>query len=95
MFVERHHCDAGFFQSGAFHLIEPFLQWSAVVGAVDVPVLLIEGSESPPIVAAIHEALAARLPRAERTMIGGAGHMAPLTHPKQVGSEVLRFLEWA
>ncbi|MHA7829043.1 MAG: alpha/beta fold hydrolase [Roseovarius sp.] len=67
----------------------------SVLEGVGVPVLLVEGSESPAIVAAIHEALAARLPRAERTMIGGAGHMAPLTHPRQVGSEVLRFLEWA
>lgn len=60
--------------------------------ALDRPVLLIEGSESPAIIPAINEALAARLPRAERAVIAGAGHMAPITHAAQVAAEVLRFL---
>lgn len=62
------------------------------LAALDIPVLLIEGSASPPIIEAVSESLAARLPRAERAMIVGAGHMAPLTHSKQVASEIGRFL---
>lgn len=63
-----------------------------VLQAVKVPVLLIEGSESPGIIGHVNAALAARLPDARRAVIAGAGHMAPITHPAQVASEVLRFL---
>lgn len=61
--------------------------------AVDIPALLIEGSESPAIMAAICEGLSARLPRASRAVILGAGHMVPLTHTRQTGAEILRFLQ--
>ncbi|MFX0542501.1 alpha/beta fold hydrolase [Roseovarius sp. S4756] len=60
--------------------------------AVDIPVLLLEGSEAPAIIPHINGALAARLPRARRSVIGGAGHMSVATHPAQVSAEVLRFL---
>lgn len=62
------------------------------LAALDIPVLLLEGSASPPIIEAISESLAARLPRSERAVIMGAGHMAPLTHAKQVAAEIGRFL---
>jgi len=64
-----------------------------ILESVDIPTLLIEGSKSPGIIAEINEGLAARLPRAERAVIVGAAHMAPVTHPAQVGAEVLRFLQ--
>ncbi|MHA7851542.1 alpha/beta fold hydrolase [Roseovarius sp.] len=57
------------------------------------PVLLLGGSASPAITEAITEGLAARLPHAARAMIGGAGHMAPITHPRQVASELQRFFD--
>lgn len=60
--------------------------------AVPVPTLLIEGSASPDIVAAINEGLAARLPDARRAVVAGASHMLPVTHSRQVSAEVLRFL---
>ena len=50
---------------------------------VDVPVMLIAGAESPPIVHEIAEALAARLPDVARATIPGAGHMLPMSHPDQ------------
>lgn len=62
------------------------------LGALDCPVLLLEGSASPPVIAAIQEALAARLPQAERAVVAGAAHMLPMTHAAQVSGEVLRFL---
>lgn len=66
-----------------------------VLQGVTQPVLLMEGNQSPAIIPAINEGLAKRLPRAERAVIAGAGHMAPMTHAKQVSAEVLRFLRWA
>ncbi len=69
-------------------LLEP-----GVLEAVDIPVLLLEGSEAPTIIPAINEGLAARLPDARRGVIGGAGHMSVATHPGQVSAEVLRFLQ--
>lgn len=66
-----------------------------VLQAVTVPALLIEGSLSPAIIPAINAGLAARLPQAERAVILGAGHMAPITHPAQVSAEILRFLRSA
>ena len=66
-----------------------------VLAGVTQPVLLMEGNQSPDIVPAINEGLAKRLPRAERTIIAGAGHMAPMIHARQVGAEVLRFFQWA
>ncbi|SMH36184.1 alpha/beta fold hydrolase [Maritimibacter sp. HL-12] len=63
------------------------------IEALSLPVLLIEGSASPPIVHAVHEALAARLPQARRVMVAGAGHMSPLTHPEGVAGEIAAFLK--
>jgi pimeloyl-ACP methyl ester carboxylesterase len=51
-------------------------------------VLLVEGERSPPVVAAIQARLAERLPRAERIVVAGAGHMAPLTHPRPVAEAI-------
>ncbi|MDR9393699.1 alpha/beta fold hydrolase [Roseovarius sp. SYSU LYC5161] len=62
------------------------------LSTLDLPVLLMEGSLSPAIVGVIQEGLATRLPRAERTVIMDAGHMAPVTHPVQVGDEIRRFV---
>ena len=56
---------------------------------LEMPVVLLEGADSPPIAAAIQEALAARMPRAQRVVVEGAGHMLPLTHPAEVAG-VLR-----
>lgn len=61
--------------------------------AMGLPVLLISGSESPPIVGAIARALAARLPNLSQATIQGARHMAPITHPKQVVAAMQAF--WA
>jgi pimeloyl-ACP methyl ester carboxylesterase len=59
--------------------------------ALPVPVLLMEGSASPAVVAAINAALAARLPAAARVTIPGAGHMGPITDPAEVAAAILAF----
>lgn len=52
--------------------------------SLSCPVDLIEGSESHPIIGSILDGLARALPQAKRTTIQGAGHMAPLSHPRDV-----------
>lgn len=54
--------------------------------ALTMPVTLVEGGRSPAVIAAIHDALGARLPRARRVRVEGAGHMLPLTHPAEVAA---------
>ena len=60
-----------------------------------LPVLLIEGERSPPVIAATQARLAERLPRARRVVIEGAGHMAPLTHADAVARAVRAHVEGA
>ncbi|MEL6839061.1 MAG: alpha/beta hydrolase [Pseudomonadota bacterium] len=50
------------------------------LGQLDVPVTLIRGAETQPVIAAIHERLAERLPHATDHVVPGAGHMLPITH---------------
>ena len=56
------------------------------------PVLLVEGTQSPSIIAAINGALAARLPDVQRVKVEGASHMVPITHSAQVAEVISRFL---
>lgn len=57
-----------------------------------VPVLILDGGASPPIVGAIANALAARLPQARRETVPGAGHMLPVTHAPAVARVIRAFL---
>lgn len=52
--------------------------------ALGVPVLLVEGTLSPPVIGAVHDELARRLPQVRRLVVPGAGHMVPITHPGDV-----------
>lgn len=52
--------------------------------ALSAPVMLISGARSAPVIPAIAEALAQRLPDVGRASVPDARHMAPLTHPRQV-----------
>lgn len=61
--------------------------------AVTQPVLLMEGTVSPPIVREVHGVLTGRLPNVRRVLVAGAGHMAPLTHPDNVAGEIAVFLK--
>lgn len=63
--------------------------------SIKVPVLLVEGADSPPIIDAVHSVLAARLPRATRMIVPGAGHMVPITHPDLVAHAVQAHLDAA
>lgn len=60
--------------------------------ALKAPVLLLEGSESPAVVAGVHDALTRRLPQVTRIRVEGAAHMLPITHPSQVARQIAEFL---
>jgi len=52
--------------------------------ALECPVVLIRGTDTQPSVRAIHRVLLERLPNAAEHVLGGAGHMAPVSHPQDV-----------
>ena len=58
-----------------------------------VPTLLLEGAQSPPVIAEINTRLATDLPNARRTLLDGASHMAPITHPGPVADAINTFLD--
>lgn len=63
------------------------------LGRIACPVLLVEGAMSPPVIADILDRLEAGLPSATRARIGGAGHMAPITHAEDVAKALAGFLD--
>jgi len=56
-------------------LLEP-----GALAPVEMPVLLLSGAESQPVMPLINEGLARRLPQARCEVVEGAGHMLPITH---------------
>jgi len=64
----------------------------ARVGEIPAPVLLIDGAQSDPVIAAVQESLQSVLPAARRVVVPGAGHMVPITHPRPVAEAILDFL---
>jgi pimeloyl-ACP methyl ester carboxylesterase len=51
--------------------------------SLDMPVLLIRGEASPPIIERIAENIASRLPDVGIATVPGAAHMVPITHPDE------------
>lgn len=51
---------------------------------LDIPVMLIIGGESPPVICRIAEEIAARLPDVGLAEVPGAGHMLTISHAAQV-----------
>ena len=60
---------------------------------ITCPTRLIRGSVTEPVIRAIHETLARRIPRAVDRIVGGAGHMVPITHPDDVARIVSEIIE--
>lgn len=57
--------------------------------SIGVPVLMVEGGASPPIVHAVQDELARRLPNVSRLVVPEAGHMVPISHPAVVAKAVM------
>lgn len=60
--------------------------------SLGVPVLLLQGDQSPPVIDAIHAELARRLPQAQRAQVAGVGHMLPVTHAAECARLIRDFL---
>ena len=56
-----------------------------------MPVLVMQGGATQPIMSAVTEALSARMPKAQIAVIEGAGHMVPVTHPEAVAEVIGTF----
>lgn len=63
--------------------------------AIDAPVMMIMGQDSPPVIHAIADALADRMQDVGRATVPGAGHMVPITHPDQTAGLIRINLERA
>lgn len=59
------------------------------LGQLNIPVTLIRGGLTQPVIGAIHGALVDRIPTAVDHVIAGAAHMVPITHTEQV-AEIMR-----
>jgi pimeloyl-ACP methyl ester carboxylesterase len=60
---------------------------------LDVPVLYMMGSESPPSSRGVGRLLMEVLPQVQTVEFKGMGHMGPITHPEVVNEAISRFLE--
>ena len=61
-----------------------------VLDRVTAPVLLLRGSLTHPVIGAVNDGLARRLPDAQSVVIDGAGHMLPISHPRETAVELER-----
>jgi pimeloyl-ACP methyl ester carboxylesterase len=61
-------------------------------GALDLPVLLMTGSDSPASSRGVARRLASALPRLRLLEFKGLGHMGPVTHPDVVNAAIEDFL---
>lgn len=66
---------------------------SGAIEALDVPTLLIEGANTPEYIRLVAAGLKRRIRGSQLAVVPGAGHMAPLTHPKQVATLIRTFLK--
>jgi lipase len=57
---------------------------SEILATVRVPVHVVEGSETSDVDHAICDVVLRHVPQVERSVIEGAGHMMPLTHPAEL-----------
>ena len=64
----------------------------ASFAALELPVLLMVGCESPPSSQAVSRLLARALPRLTCEWFAGLGHMGPVTHPDVVNNRIVAFL---
>lgn len=61
-----------------------------VLDRVSMPVLLLRGSQTHPVMSIVNDGLARRLPDARNVVVDGAGHMLPLSHPADMGDALRR-----
>ena len=57
-------------------------------GALTMPVLLLHGAETNPVIPSVNAGLLQQLPNARLAVIEGAGHMVSISHPAEVATEL-------
>ena len=67
----------------------------AALKDLDTPVLLLEGSESPPSIGAINNVIETEVPDVRRYTISGAGHMGLITHSQEAAQLIAAFAKSA
>jgi|GEM_PF-1477975 len=95
-------------ESGAFDSIAPIMpeivseisQWqlprspdSLPLGDIDVPVLLLHGSQSHPFYTDVVEHLSAHLPNADVQQVAECGHFSPWFTPAPIADRIVEFFE--
>jgi lipase len=88
--AERIHFVAG--SSAFLHEDSAGLLKDDKFAGATMPALLIEGGASSEIAGVLNASIARRLPNAIRVRIEGAGHMAPITHPKDTAVPIRALL---
>ena len=63
------------------------------LATVTAPVHVLEGSQTSAVDHAICDVIERHVPHAQRTLIEGAGHMMPLTHPDPLARALLTEIE--
>ncbi len=66
----------------------PGLLKPGVLDRVTMPVLLLRGDRTHPIMAVVNDGLARRLADAQSVVMAGAGHMLPITHPGETAAQL-------
>jgi 3-oxoadipate enol-lactonase len=69
------------------------LDITAEAGRIDLPCLLLAGSEDQATPAVMAQDLAVRLPHAHFEMLDGLAHVPQLQDPQRVGNAILKFLD--
>ena len=62
-----------------------------IIGRLDqikVPVVIMDGAASPPIIKVVQDGIARRIPNARRVTFDGVAHMGPNTHPDLIANEI-------
>ena len=85
----------------AIHLITPVeavmfedtlgLLNPGVLDRASMPILLLRGSKTHPTISVINDGLQRRLPNSVDKAIEGAGHMVPISHPRETAEHVVEF----
>jgi pimeloyl-ACP methyl ester carboxylesterase len=70
---------------------EPYVLSPSDVAAIDVPALVISGTDSHPALRAIAATLASALPHARAVQLAGSGHVTYAERPDQFASAVREF----
>ncbi|WP_331252225.1 alpha/beta fold hydrolase [Ruegeria lacuscaerulensis] len=77
-------------EQSLFQDTKGLLKPEALLGA-KAPVLLMAGGNSHPVMPAIARGLQRRLPNASKVTVESAGHMLPISHPRETAAQITSF----